>query len=42
MQQFMVHDFMQKILLFYAFKDRIKTKTKYIDFLAKIILNIDN
>ena len=28
----MVHDFMQKTLLFYAFKDQIKTKTKYIDF----------
>jgi len=42
MQQFMVHDFMQKTLLFYAFKDQIKTKTKYIDFRAKIILNIDN
>ena len=42
MQQFMVNDFMQKTLLFYAFKDQIKTKTKYIDFLAKIILNIDN
>ena len=42
MQQFMVHDFMQKTLLFDAFKDQIKTKTKYIDFHAKIILNIDN
>ena len=43
MQQFMVHDFMQKkTLLFYAFKDQIKPKTKYIDFHAKIILNIDN
>ena len=42
MQQFMVHDFMQKTLLFYAFNNQIKTKTKYIDFHAKIILNIDN
>ena len=42
MQQFMVHDFMQKTLLFHAFKDQVKTKTKYIDFHAKIILNIDN
>ena len=35
MQQFVVHDFMQKTLLFYAFKDQIKSKTKYIDFHAK-------
>ena len=42
MQKIMVHDFVQKTLLFYAFKDQIKTKTKYIDFHAKIILNIDN
>jgi len=42
MQQFMVHDFMQKTLLFHEFKDQVKTKTKYIDFHAKIILNIDN
>ena len=32
MQQFMVHDFMQKTLLFHEFKDQVKTKTKYIDF----------
>jgi len=42
MQQFMVHDFMQKTLLFHVFKDQVKTNTKYIDFHAKIILNIDN
>ena len=44
MQQFMVHDFMEKTLLFHVFKDQVKTKTKYIDFqcLLKIILYIDN
>ena len=26
MQQFMVHDFMQKTLLFHAFKDQVETK----------------
>ena len=30
MQQFMVRDFMQKTLLFHAFKDQVETK--YIDF----------
>ena len=40
MQQFMVHDFMQKTLLFHAFKDQVETK--YIDFqcVPKIILYI--
>ena len=44
MQQFMVHDFMQKTLLFHVFKDQVKTNTKYIDFqfVLKIILYIDN
>ena len=43
MQQFMVHDFMQKTLLFHAFKDQVKTKTKYINFqcVPKILLYID-
>ena len=42
MQQFMVHNFMQKTLLFHAFKDQVETK--YIDFqcVPKIILYIDN
>ena len=30
MQQFMVHDFMQKTLLFHAFKDQVETKYIYI------------
>ena len=30
MQQFMVHDFMQKNILFHALKDQVETK--YIDF----------
>ena len=40
MQQFMVHDLMQKTLLFHAFKDQVETK--YIDFqcVQKIILYI--
>ena len=29
MQQFMVHDFMQKNLLFHAFKDQVETKYIY-------------
>ena len=44
MQQFMVHEFHAKTLLFHVFKDQVKTKTKYIDFqcVPKIILYIDN
>ena len=44
MQQFMVHDFMQKILLFHVFKDQVETKYIYIDFqcVPKIILYIHN
>lgn len=42
MQQFMVHNFMQKTLLFHACRDQVETK--YIDFqcVPKIILYIDN
>ena len=37
MQQFMVHDFMQKILLFHAFKDQLKTKYNDFQYVPKII-----
>ena len=42
MQQFMIHDFMQKTLLFYAFKDRVETKNIDFQCVQKIILYIDN
>ena len=36
-QQIMVHDFMQKTLLFHAFKDQLKTKYNDFQYVPKII-----
>ena len=38
----MVHDFMQKILLFHAFKDQVETKNIDFQCVQKMILYIDN